>query len=1033
MNVSEFCIRHPVATTLMSAALVAGGMYAYTFLPVAALPRTDSPVIAVSASLPGASPESMANSVATPLIKQLTTISGIDTISATSYQGSTSIAIEFALDRDIDSAAADVQSAIARVLRRLPPEMTDPPSYRKINPADWAVVILAITSDTAPLHVLDAYVEQVVAPAVSTVEGVAQLITFGSQKYAVRVQIHPDMLAARGIGIDEVQQAIAAANASTPVGSLANRKQQIALEARTNLKNADEFRNIIVAVRNGHPVRLGEVAKVTDSVENDRTASWYNGKRGIILGVYRQPDANTVAVVEKVKALLPTFDRDLPPGASLHVLNDRSQSIRDAVHDVQTTLGLIIVLVILVIFLFLRRLTATIIPALAVPISLIATLGAMYLFGFSINNVSLLGMTLAVGLVVDDAIVMLENIYRHMEKSGLRAFDAALIGSREIWFTIISITVSLVAVFIPVLLMGGVVGRVFHEFAVVVTTAIAVSAFVSLTLTPMLASKVLRAGDTEQPERGWSAVFERGFDATLRLYERGLDFCLKYRPLMLLVFVATIGATAWLLVTIPKGFFPQEDIGQLRVTTEARKDISFEAMKALQSEVAETLRRSPYVKSVASIVGSSSRSQLSQGRMFVELKPRDQRPPMHQVLHELRRQLAPIAGIRVFMQPRRNLRIGAHFSRAQYQFVMQSIDKDALYKWSAKMTDLMSRDPTFLDVNNDLEINATQATLVVDKDKARQHGITAEQLRSSLYSGFGNRQVSSIYATGDSYSVILEFDPKIDWSTADLPDVRIRNNQGKLVPIGAFARVVRTTGVQSINQLGQLPAVTISFNLPEGVALGDAVSRIDQIKKSLSLPDNITSTYSGTAKTFQAAVANQGLLLLAAVITIYIVLGILYESFIHPFTILTGLPSAIVGALLALRLSGMDLSVIAVIGILMLIGIVKKNAIMMIDVSLTRQREGAAPFDAIRQAALLRFRPIMMTTMAALVGTLPIALGAGASAELRQPLGVSVVGGLLLSQLLTLYITPVLYLYMEDLAAMVRTRTARFRKAIMAQ
>jgi HAE1 family hydrophobic/amphiphilic exporter-1 len=746
MNVSEFCIRHPVATTLMSAALVAGGMYAYTFLPVAALPKTDSPVISVSASLPGASPESMANSVATPLIKQLTTIAGIDTISATSYQGSTVIAVEFALERNIDAAAADVQSAIARVLRRLPPEMSDPPSYRKINPADWAVVVLAITSDTAPLHVLDAYVEQVIAPAVSTVQGVAQLITFGSQKYAVRVQILPDVLAARGIGIDEVQQAIAAANASTPTGALANRNQQLALEARTNLKNADEFRNIIVAVRNNHPVRLKEIAKVLDSVENDRTASWYNGKRGIILGVYRQPDANTVAVVERVKALLPTFDRDLPPGAKLQVLNDRSIAIRDAVHDVQLTLGLIIVLVVLVIFLFLRRLTATIIPALAVPISLIATLGAMYLLGFSINNVSLLGLTLAVGLVVDDAIVMLENIYRHMEKSGLKAFDAALIGSREIWFTIVSITVSLVAVFIPVLLMGGVVGRVFHEFAVVVTTAIAVSAFVSLTLTPMLASKMLRAADVHQPEKGWSAVFERCFTVTLHFYERGLEFCLKYRPFMLIVFLATVVATAWMLVAIPKGFFPDEDIGQLRVRTVARKDISFEAMKDLQIQVAETLHRSPYVEKVATIVGSSSRSQLNQGRMFVELKPRSQRPHMKRVLRELRRDLAPIAGMSVFLQPRRNLRIGARNSRSLYQFVMQSIDKQALYTWSEKMTEVMRKDPNFLDVDNDLELNATEVTLVVDKDKARKHGITAEQLRSSLYSGFGNRQVSSIYA-----------------------------------------------------------------------------------------------------------------------------------------------------------------------------------------------------------------------------------------------------------------------------------------------
>jgi HAE1 family hydrophobic/amphiphilic exporter-1 len=634
MNISEFCIRHPVATTLMSVALVAAGIFAYVFLPVAALPRTEFPVINVSASLPGASPDTMANAVATPLIKQFSTIAGIDTISATSAQGSTSIAVQFNLDRDIDAAAADVQSAIARVQRQLPTEMTEPPSYRKVNPADFAILILVLRSDIAPLPDLDAFAQQVISPALSTIDGVAQVQIFGSQKYAVRVQIDPDALAARGIGVDQVQDAVSAANANTPVGTLRNLQQSMTIQARTELSNGAQFRNIIVATPNGRPVRLGDLATVTDSVENNQTASWYNGTRAIILGVYRQPEANTVEVVDRVKALLPSFEGELPRATTLHVLNDRSVSIRNAVHDVELTLGLTIVLVILVIFLFLRRVTATVIPALAVPISLIATLAAMYVFNFSIDNISLLGLTLAVGLVVDDAIVMLENIYRHMEEEGLGAFEAALKGSREIGFTIMSITVSLVAVFIPVLLMGGIIGRIFNEFAVVVTTAIVASAFVSLTLTPMLSSKVLRVPEKGERQPRWSAFFERGFDAVLRGYDRTLSFSLRHQPMMLLVFFATLAGTAWLVVATPKGFFPQEDIGQLSVSTEARQDISFEAMVALQKRVAKTIEQSPHVANVASIVGStgSSSQGLNNGRMFVELKPFNERPALSKVL-----------------------------------------------------------------------------------------------------------------------------------------------------------------------------------------------------------------------------------------------------------------------------------------------------------------------------------------------------------------------------------------------------------------
>jgi hydrophobic/amphiphilic exporter-1 (mainly G- bacteria), HAE1 family len=1029
MKISEFCIRHPVATTLMSAALVAGGIFAYLFLPVAALPRVEFPVINVQASLPGASPDTMANAVATPLIKQFATISGIDSISATSAQGSTSIAVQFNLNRDIDSAAADIQSAIARVQRQLPDEMTEPPSYRKVNPADAPIMILALSGDITPLPDMDAFAQQVISPALSTIEGVAQVQVFGSQKYAVRIQLSPDTLAARGIGVDEVQAAVAAANTVTPVGTLRNAEQSLAIQATTDLSNADQFRSVIVTTRNGRPVRLGELGTVMDSVENNQTASWYNETRAIILGVYRQPEANTVNVVNRVRTLLPDFDSQLPRGSTLNVLNDRSVSIRDAVHDVELTLGLTIVLVILVIYLFLRRVSATVIPALAVPISLIATLGGMYLLGFSIDNISLLGLTLSVGLVVDDAIVMLENIYRHMEEEGLGAFEAALKGSREIGFTIMSITISLVAVFLPVLLMGGIIGRIFNEFAIVVTMAIAASAFISLTLTPMLAAKMLKPPQREERQNSLIVLFERGFDSLTRAYDRSLQVSLRYQPIVLVVFFVTLLATIWLLFVTPKGFFPQEDIGQLSVSTEARQDISFDAMVALQQRAAEVIRGSPHVANVASIIGSSGQSSgLNTGRMFVELKGRKQRPELQRVLSDLRTAVARIPGINAYATPVQNLRIGGRSSRAEFQFVMQSLDRDQLYEWSQKMADAMGRDSRFTDVNSDLQVNATQATLVIDKDKANSLGISAEKLRSTLYSGFGSRQVSTIYKTGDTFSVIMEFTDKANWTPAILPDVRIRNASGKLVPIGTFARVERTAGSLTINQLGQLPAITISFNLPRDISLGDAVARIDQLKAELDLPRGITTTYSGSAKTYQDSLANQGILLIAAVVTIYIVLGILYESYIHPFTILTGLPSAVVGALLALRLFGMDLSLIAVIGLLMLIGIVKKNAIMMIDVALTTQREGKPARAAIYEAALLRFRPIMMTTMAALLGVLPIAIGAGAGAELRQPLGVAVVGGLLVSQVLTLYMTPVLYIYLEDLARATRAWRAQVFK-----
>ena len=1032
MNISEFCIRRPVATILMSVALIMGGLFAYSHLPVAALPRTEFPVVNVSASLPGASPETMANSVATPLIKQFATIGGIDTISSSSSQGSTSIAIQFVLERDIDAAAADVQAAITRTNRQLPAEMTNAPSFRKVNPADAPILMMTITSDTVPLSEIDAFSQQVISPALSTIDGVAQVMIWGSQKFAVRIQIDPNALATRGIGVDEIQSAVAAANANTPVGTLQNDKQQLIIEARTQMTNASQFADIIVATRNGRPVRLGDVAKVIDSVENTQTASWFNGKRSIMLAVQRQPDANTVAVVDRIKEMLPQFESSLPPGAKINIANDRSSSIREAVADVQFTLGLTIALVILVIFIFLRHATATIIPSLAVPISLIATYGIMYLYGFSIDNISLLALTLSVGLVVDDAIVMLENIMRHMEEEGKSPLEAALVGSKEIGFTIVSITVSLVAVFIPVLLMGGVIGRLFYEFAIVVTAAIAASAFVSLTLTPMLCSRIVRTSDAHHIDangKGISAALERGFNKVLSWYDAGLVFCLGHRRSVMAVFFATIIGTVAILWIIPKGFFPREDIGLISVTTQARQDVSFEAMTGLQKEVEKVFRASPYVENVSIIVGTTGGSSgMNSGRGFISLKPRADRPELGKVLSDLRAQLASIPGIDVYMNPLQNLNIsGGRSSASAYQYVLQGLNYEDLYQWAPKMVERMRAERGyFVDVLSDLQNNALQATLVIDKDKAKTLGIAADQLRSTLYSGFGTRQISTIYATGDSYEVLLEFDPDMDWSTNRLDLIYVRSAGGSLIPLSAFAHVERSVGTVTVAQLGQLPAVTISFNLPEGVSLGDAVNHLDNLKNEMGLPTSITTTFSGTAKTFQSSLANQGILILAAILTVYIVLGILYESFIHPLTILSGLPSAVIGALGSLMLFGMDLSMIAIIGLLMLIGIVKKNAIMMIDVALTLQRDGVQPSEAIHRACLMRFRPIMMTTFAALMGVLPIAIGHGASSELRQPLGIAVVGGLMVSQVLTLFITPVLYLYMERLSQFLLSVPQRF-------
>jgi hydrophobic/amphiphilic exporter-1 (mainly G- bacteria), HAE1 family len=1066
MNIAEPFIRRPVMTTLVMAAILLFGILGYRALAVSELPNVDYPTIQVGASLPGASPDTMASAVATPLEKQFSTIAGIDSMTSTSSLGTTSITLQFDLSRNIDGAAQDVQAAIARASAQLPPSMPTPPTYNKVNPADQPILYVAMGSKTLPLYTVDQYAETLMGQRISMVKGVAQVQVYGSQKYAVRIQLDPQALATRQIGIDDVHTAVQNANVNLPVGTLYGEHRAFTLQANGQLTHASLYRPLIVAYRNGSPVRLEDLGKVYDSVQNDRVANWWNDTESVVLAIERQPGTNTVEVVDAVKQLLPQFRAIIPPSVQMQILYDASDSIRSSVADVKFTLYLAIALVILVIFLFLRNLSATVIPSFALPMSIIGTFAVMYLLGYTIDNLSLMALTLSVGFVVDDAIVMLENIVRHMEM-GEGVMESALSGSREIGFTILSMTISLAAVFLPVFFMSGIVGRLLHEFAVVIITSILVSGVVSLTLTPMLCSRFLRPAGEMKHGRVYMAL-ERFLDWMLKVYDLSLRWSLRHRVFVMVVSGIILVITVWQFAVIPKGFLPAEDRSQIFAFTEASQGISFQSMKQHQLELNKIVLNDPNRNDFFSSVGSFTAS--NGGIIFIHLKDRKDRPAtepaailhleqkygdvavvgsairrvaplfahhpsIDEMIEEFREKFATVTGINAYMQNLPPIQVGGQLTKSQYQLALQSPDTAELYRDSMIFMKEMAKLPGLQDVTTDLLIANPQVNVNIDRDKASALGVSAQQVEDALYTAYGQRQISTIYAPNDEYWVVMELEDKYQADPAALSMLYLHSSSGNLVPLNAVATLSTNLGPLSVNHLGQLPAVTLSFNLKNGVAIGDAVNSVNKLAREI-LPPTVTTEFQGTAQAFQSSLSGLGLLLFMAILVIYIVLGILYESFIHPITILSGLPSAAFGALLTLQIFHLSLDLYGFVGVIMLIGIVKKNAIMMVDFAIERERHGnKTAEEAIYEGCLIRFRPIMMTTMAALMGTLPIALGSGAGADSRRPLGLAVVGGLVFSQAVTLYLTPVFYTYMDRFQTWAENRfgkLSRKRNAVLA-